>query len=155
MIGFGNEKGIVYLLDKPFIEEKLDFSNLNLWPTESKEVETKLREKEGYYNVGWSNQLHRIITKQAINSEQVNQFKKIAKTDLFLDVDWMLCGHYPPYAIELYSGDLLYFKTSLCFQCDNWINEVQGKFVRLRLFNNHLFDWFNKVIPLPDGYSEA
>lgn len=141
------ETGIVYLLDVPYKDKSthpLDLDSL-LTP---KPKGAALRQKKGYYNVGWSDQLHPIISQQEIAEEEVTEFKKIAQSDLLLDVDWMLCGHQPAYAIELYSNDLLYFKTSFCFDCDTWVNEIQGEFVRLRLNNTKLFDWLNNIIPL-------
>jgi len=141
------ETGIIYLLDAPYKEESTHSLDLDSLLT-PKPKNTALRQKKGYYNVGWSDQLHRIISQKEITKEEVAEFKKIAQSDLLLDADWMLCGHQPAYAIELFSDDLLYFKTSFCFECDTWINEAQGEFVRLRLNNTKLFDWINNIIPL-------
>lgn len=148
MESLSKEMGVVYLLDKPYKDESIDSIDLESLLT-PKPKGVVLKQKEGYYNVGWSNQLHRIISKKSISADEVARFKAISKADLLLDVNWMLCGHQPAYAIELFSDDLLYFKTSFCFDCDTWINEVQGEFIRLHLNNTKLLDWLNSIIPLP------
>lgn len=154
MDSLSTEEGLIYLLDKPYIERSLAIESLGLFP-EEKNFDKKPKRKEGYYNIGWSNQLHKIISRKTIDSSQVEEFKEIAKQELRLDADWMLCGHSPAYAIELFSNDMLYYKTSFCFECDTWINEVAGEYVRLRLLEKQLFSWLNNIIPLPLGYGEA
>lgn len=148
MNNLSRETGIIYLLeDAPNQRESTSSLEVDTLLTPNIEKQP-LKQKNGYYNVGWNNHLHRIISKKNITANDVSHFKELAKTSLQLDMNWMLCGHQPVYAIELFSDDVLYFKTSFCFDCDTWINEIQGEFVRLSLRNAGLLDWLNSIIPL-------
>ena len=148
MDNLSKETGVIYLLeevaDKEEVKIPLDLDAL-FTPNVEKQP---LKQKKGYYNVGWNNHLHRIISQKNITENEISHFKKLSKTNLLLDMNWMLCGHQPAYAIELFSDDILYFSTSFCFECDTWINEIQGEFVRLSLKNAGLLDWLNSIVPL-------
>ena len=103
------------------------------------------------FDSGWGNYKNEIYEKIIINSAQVEELEKLVKNAIKISLDEQLCGHTPPYAIELIDYNNTYFKTSFCFECDNWVQFCNGKYhlLELDLQNGQLlFEWFQKLLPL-------
>ena len=121
-----DQHGIIYRLD-PFAKEKGG--------------ET--------FNSGWGNQEHKVYEKVIINSKTVAELEELIQKSLLIKPDDELCGHTPPYGVELYDYGICYFRTSFCFECGNWINYSKGQYHRLYLRNSGLFEKLQEIIPLP------